>query len=182
MRRRIDLDPDRQAVVVETEPLIGAEERQADAVDEDVARERQRILRHGRDRACRRSERAECAADGDRFVELRIAVDADHADAADEFAVADDSIRHAARAEDAVERDAAGFDGAVVDGCGYGPSSGNCLPVTMPGPQPDVPTERVARSAVERLRRRNGLGRIERCEGRSRGSCSRCRTAPRSAR
>src|SRR5580765_2351683 len=24
--------------------------------------------------------------------------------------------------------------------CGYGPSSGNCFPVTMPGPQPDVPT------------------------------------------
>src|SRR3954454_23930342 len=29
--------------------------------------------------------------------------------------------------------------GRFLTDCGYGPSSGNCFPVTMPGPQPDVP-------------------------------------------
>src|SRR2546430_281040 len=29
--------------------------------------------------------------------------------------------------------------GRLSTRCGYGPSSGNCFPVTMPGPQPDVP-------------------------------------------
>src|SRR5438477_10401116 len=31
------------------------------------------------------------------------------------------------------------FTGRLSTRCGYGPSSGNCFPVTMPGPQPDVP-------------------------------------------
>src|SRR5258706_5056635 len=114
MAGRIQLDADRQAIIVEAELLSGAEERQANAVDEDVAGEGERVLRHGSDRAGGRAERAECAADGDGLVQLRIAVDADDSDAADELAVGDDSIRHPARAEDAIERNAAGLVRSVI--------------------------------------------------------------------
>ena len=90
------LEPDRQSVVVEPQLLIGAEERQADAVDEDVARERQRILRHGSDRAAGDPSAPKAPVTAANFGELRVAGDADHADAADELAVGDDAIRRRA--------------------------------------------------------------------------------------
>src|SRR5258708_11857523 len=158
---RARLEADRQAAAVEVDLLAGSEEGEADAVDEDVARERERVLRHGSDRSAGGAEGTEGAADGDVFVEVRVAVEADDADAADELAVGDDPLSDAVRTEDAVERNAAGLHRAVVDGLRIRPVVGQLLTGDDAGAAAGCAGNGVAWSAGERLGGRNGLGGIE---------------------
>src|SRR5258708_39874700 len=86
---RSRLEADRQAAAVEVDLLPGSEEGEADAVEEDAARERERVRRHGSDRSAGGTEGTGGDADGDVVGGGDVAIHADDADAASELTVGD---------------------------------------------------------------------------------------------
>ena len=109
------LKSDRQSIGVESQLLIRPDERQPDAVDEDVLRIRQWIVRQRDDRRDAGVERTERAGDRGKLAELRIAGNAGNADRAEEFAGSGNALLDRADVEDAIERNAARVDRPVAD-------------------------------------------------------------------